>query len=61
MQEDIISFCMIPRSRKELIEFTGMSRYYTMTFIIQPLLESGKLKQTLPEKPKSSKQRYVKA
>lgn len=61
MQEDIISFCMIPRSRKELIEFTGMSRYYTMTFIIQPLLESGKLRQTLPEKPKSSKQRYVKA
>lgn len=26
---------------------------------IQPLIDSGKLKMTLPEKPKSSKQKYV--
>ena len=31
-----------------------------MSHIVQPLLESGALKLTLPEKPKSSKQRYVK-
>lgn len=61
MKEDIISFCETPRTRAELIEFTGMSRYYTMSSIVQPLIEEGKIKLTLPEKPKSSKQKYVKA
>lgn len=61
MKEDIVEFCEIPRTRAELIEFTGMSRYYTMSSIIQPLVEAGKLKLTIPEKPKSSKQKYVKS
>lgn len=61
MQEDIIDFCSVPRSRAELIEFTGMSRYYTMSAIVQPLVEEGKLKMTIPEKPKSPKQEYVRA
>ena len=58
---DIIEFCRTPRSRDELTEFTGKSRYYTMSALIAPLIEQGKLKMTLPDKPKSSKQRYVKA
>lgn len=41
-------------------EFTGMSRYYTMSTVIQPLVDKGKLKLTILEKPKSSKQKYVK-
>lgn len=57
---DILAFCSVPRSRAELQGFTGMSQFYTMSHIVQPLLESGALKLTLPEKPKSSKQRYVK-
>lgn len=61
MKEDIIAFCEMPRTRAELIEFTGMSRYYTMSAIVQPLIEEGKIKLTIPEKPKSSKQKYVKA
>lgn len=59
--ESILSFCKTPKTRAELIEFTGMSRYYTMSAIIQPLVDSGKLKLTIPDKPKSSKQQYVKA
>ena len=54
----ILQFCKIPRSRKELVEFTGKSQYYTMSSIIQPLIETGQLRLTLPEKPKSSKQRF---
>ena len=54
----ILQFCKIPRSRKELVEFTGKSQYYTMSSIIQPLIETGRLRFTLPEKPKSSKQRF---
>lgn len=59
--ESVLSFCEIPRTRAELIEFTGMSRYYTMSALIQPLVDSGKLRLTIPDKPKSSKQQYVKA
>ena len=54
----VLAFCRIPRSRQEIIDFLGFSRYYTMCKIVQPLLDSGKLALTLPEKPKSSKQRY---
>ena len=55
----VTEYCQMPRSRDELTEFTGKSRYYTMSAIVQPLIEQGKLKMTLPEKPKSSKQRYI--
>lgn len=61
LKKDILKFCETPRSRAELIEFLGMSRYYVMSSIIQPLVETGELKLTLPEKPKSSKQRYIKS
>ena len=59
MQDDILRFCDIPRTRAELVEFTGMSRYYTMSSIVQPLIDAGKLMLTIPEKPKSTKQKYV--
>lgn len=61
MRDDILCFCDVPRTRAELIEFTGMSRYYTMSAIIQPLIDTGDLKLTIPEKPKSPKQKYVRA
>ena len=59
--DSILEFCCIPRTRAELINFTGKSRTYTMARMVQPLVDSGKLKLTLPEKPRSSKQKYVKA
>jgi ATP-dependent DNA helicase RecG len=59
--EDILDFCSVPRTRSELIEFTGMSRYYTVSVLIQPLIKAGKLKMTMPDKPKSPFQQYYKA
>lgn len=59
MERDILEFCSIPRTRSELCEFTGKSRYYTMSNIIYPLIEQGKLNMTMPHKPKSSKQKYI--
>lgn len=61
MEDSILDFCEIPRSRAELIEFTGKSRNYVLKQLIAPLVECGKLKLTMPDKPKSSKQKYVKA
>lgn len=60
-EESILDFCSVPRSRSELIAFTGKSRTHTMQNIVEPLVKSGKLNLTLPDKPRSSKQRYVKA
>ena len=59
--DSIVEFCVVPRSRAELISFTGKSRNYVMGQIIAPLIESGRIKLTIPDKPKSSNQRYVKA
>lgn len=61
IEDSILNFCEIPRSRAELIEFTGKSRNYVLKQLIAPLVECGKLKLTIPDKPKSSNQKYVKA
>ena len=61
VQNDILSFCEVPRTRAEIVEFTGFSRYYTMNNIIQPLIDQGAIIMSIPEKPKSPKQTYVKA
>lgn len=57
--DDILKFCSLPRTREDLTAFTGYSRYYTMSKILQPLIDSGLIELTIPEKPKSSKQKYV--
>lgn len=57
----IIEYCSVPRSRNELASFAGRSQNYVMSHIVSPLIESGKIRLTLPEKPKSSKQKYIKA
>lgn len=58
-EELLLDFCKTPRSREEITEFMGFSRYYVMETFVKPLLESGQLEMTIPDKPKSKKQRYV--
>ena len=57
----LIDFCSIPRTRAEMMELTPIQSvtYFRKTFLI-PLLESGKIKMTIPEKPNSKNQKYVK-
>ncbi|MBN2851566.1 MAG: putative DNA binding domain-containing protein [Clostridia bacterium] len=54
----LIEFCSVPRTREELIKFTGFSQYYTMSKIIKPLVNEGKIGLTMPDKPKSQYQKY---
>lgn len=61
LEEAVLDFCATPRTRAELEHFTGFSRYYMMKEIITPLLDCGKLKMTIPDKPKSKNQKYVRA
>lgn len=49
-----------PRTRVQLQEFCGIkSRAYFRKTILDPLLNAKKIKYTNPEKPKSSKQKYI--
>ena len=57
---DLLAFCAIPRTRKEITEYLGISTvFYAMQHYVQPLLASGDLIMTIPEKPKSRNQRFV--
>ena len=60
VSDSLIEFCSTPRTRAEIVAFVGKSKNYVMSQIVNPLIESGKLKMTMPEKPKSPNQKYVK-
>ena len=61
VQKDIIQFCAIPRTAKEIMDHIG---YYNnsknMTTYVRPLLEMGYLEMTEPDKSKSKNQKYRK-
>jgi ATP-dependent DNA helicase RecG len=60
ISERILVFCRTPRSREEIASFLRMdSPYYVITRYVNPMIESNKIRMTLPEKPKSKKQRFV--
>ena len=61
-EEKILEFCSMPRSRAELLEYLKLSdRKNLRTKYLNPLLASGKLKMTIPDKPNSRLQKYVRA
>ena len=57
-ERDLVSFCRTPRSRAEIAEYLGVSSFYAMKKYVRPLLTSGKILMTLPEKPRSGNQRF---
>jgi len=58
-EQEILDYCVTPRSREELAERFGFEAptYFLKTYI-SPLLSEGKLKMTIPNKPKSKFQKY---
>lgn len=61
-EKDLLNFCRVPRSRKEIKEHLGISTvFYVMQHYVQPLLESAVLIMTMPDKTKSRNQKYVSA
>ena len=59
-EEKITAFCAVPKSGAEIMEHLGLKhREHFRSEILQKLLAAGKLKMTAPDKPKSSKQKYV--
>lgn len=59
--DSVTEFCSTPRTRAEITSFVGKSQNYVMSQIVNPLVERGVLKLTVPDKPKSANQKYVKA
>lgn len=58
----LLQYCEDARSRIEMQEFCGIkSQDYFRRNILLPLRESGRLKRTIPDKPNSSKQKYIRA
>ena len=55
----LLDFCQEPRTREELTAFMKIDTFsYLLKRYLQPLLEAGKLELTIPDKPRSRKQRY---
>jgi ATP-dependent DNA helicase RecG len=54
----LLHFCKTPRSREEIAQYFGKTQYYAMRVFVSPLLASGELKMTIPDKPKSRLQKY---
>jgi ATP-dependent DNA helicase RecG len=60
--QSLLEYCIMPRKRDEMQKHYGIaSREYFRKNVLEPLLQSGQLKMTIPDKPKSGNQRYVKA
>lgn len=61
-QDKILSFCNVARSKSEIIAHCGFKSTKSFTIrYLKPLLDSGQIKMTIPEKPSSRNQRYIKA
>jgi ATP-dependent DNA helicase RecG len=58
----ILAFCEVPKTRDEMQEHIGiMHREHFRKNILKPLLVSGQLEMTIPEKPTDPNQRYITA
>jgi ATP-dependent DNA helicase RecG len=55
-----LEFCANPRTREEMQRHYGVAtREYFRKNVLKPLLDSGKLTMTIPDKPNSRNQRYI--
>lgn len=58
----LVEFCSEARTRDEMQAYLAFSsREHFRKKILKPLLESGQLKMTIPDKPNSKNQKYIKA
>ena len=57
----LLDFCSSPKTREEMQAHIGIAnREYFRKAILKPLLASGRLKMTIPDKPSSKNQKYIK-
>ena len=59
-KSDVVRFCAEPRSFKEIMERLGLkNRVYVFKDYVSPLVDEGLIALTIPDKPRSPRQKYV--
>lgn len=59
-EENLLYFCAAPRTRQEIADFLKVKSIpYAIKTYVTPLVERGLIALSIPEKPKSPKQRYT--
>lgn len=59
-EKGLIEFCRVPRTRPEIVAYLQIpSAQYALRRYLEPLVESHAIRMTIPEKPRSPKQKYV--
>ena len=62
MIQKLLAYCTEARRASEMQQICQMrSREYFRKSVLVPLLKSGRLQRTIPDKPNSSKQKYIRA
>ena len=57
----LLEFCKMPRTRSQMQEFCGIkTEKYFRENILTPMLKCNLIRRTLPDKPRSPNQKYVK-
>ena len=60
--DQILEYCVEPKTRKEICDYLDYKNLsYFSKHYLKPLIAEGKLKMTIPDNPKSQKQKYVTA
>ena len=55
----VVWYCRVPRTAREIMFLLGLKHRKTFrTNYLQPLLDAGWLEMTIPDKPRSSRQKY---
>lgn len=54
----ILDFCSTPKNRQEIVDYIGLSYFYVVNNLLKGLIEKGKIGLTIPNKPRSAKQKY---
>ena len=61
VKQIILRLCEQPRSREELMVACGLkNRAHFTSAYLEPMLQAGQIKMTIPDKPSSKNQRYIK-
>lgn len=59
-EKGLIAFCHVPRSRAEIVDYLAISSgQYALRRYLEPLIQSGDILLTIPDKPRSSLQRFI--
>ena len=59
-ENKLVQFCAVARSRQEMMDYMGLvNRKHFIERYLKPLLSTGKLAMTIPDKPSSKNQKYI--